>query len=129
MVAVYNLQRATELAEAEGVAQVEERHLLTAILEDDPESFTLRSGRQPGRGMWLRWAVWWGCGGHADSGSGSAPYRRPWPAKAKLDPLIGRHAQVRQLVRTLARKKKNNPVPWSASWASARQPSSRGWQH
>jgi ATP-dependent Clp protease ATP-binding subunit ClpC len=27
-----------------------------------------------------------------------------------LDPLIGRHEQLRQLVRTLARKKKNNPV-------------------
>jgi ATP-dependent Clp protease ATP-binding subunit ClpC len=30
--------------------------------------------------------------------------------KGELDPLIGRHEQLRQLVRTLVRKKKNNPV-------------------
>ena len=105
--AAQNLQRATELAEAEGTAQVEERHLLAAILEDDPESFTLRALRDLGVDV------------AALRSGGPRPARRFWTGsaaitdlarKGELDPLIGRHEQVRQLVRTLARKKKNNPV-------------------
>jgi ATP-dependent Clp protease ATP-binding subunit ClpA len=40
--AARNLQRAEELAVAEGASQVEERHLLAAILADDEDSLTLR---------------------------------------------------------------------------------------
>ena len=46
--AAQNLQRAKEVAETEGAPQVEERHLLTAILQDEPESFTLRVLRERG---------------------------------------------------------------------------------
>ena len=106
--AAQNLQRATELAEAEGAAQVEERHLLAAILEDDPESFTLRALRDLGVDVAaLR------SGGSAAGTPILDRVGRDLTAlarKGELDPLIGRHAQVRQLVRTLARKKKNNPV-------------------
>ena len=67
--AAQNLQRATELAEAEGAAQVEERHLLAAILEDDPESFTLRALRDLGVDV-AALRSWQVCGGHADFGPG-----------------------------------------------------------
>ena len=102
--AARNLQRATELAEAKGAAQVEERHLLAAILEDDPESFTLRALREPGRGC--------GCTAIRGVCAGTPildKVGRDLTALARngeLDPLIGRHAQVRQLVRTLARRRR-----------------------
>jgi len=95
------------LAEAESASQVEERHLLTAILEDDAESFTLRVLRELGVDVVAL----------QPGGPMSTPILdrvgRDLTALARageLDPLIGRHAQLRQLVRTLARKKKNNPV-------------------
>ena len=105
--AAQNLQRAKELAETEGAAQVEERHLLTAILQDEPESFTLRVFRDLGVDV-----VALRPGGPAGTpildrvGRDLTALAR----EGKLDPLIGRHAHLRQLVRTLARKKKNNPV-------------------
>ncbi len=106
--AAQNLQRAKELAETEGVSQVEERLLLTAILEDDPESFTLRALRGLGVDVAaLR------SGGPAAGTPILDRVGRDLTAlarKGELDPLIGRHQQLRQLVRTLARKKKNNPV-------------------
>ena len=95
------------MAETEGAAQVEERHLLTAILEDEPESFTLRVLRDLGVDV----------AALQPGGPAGTPILdrvgRDLTALARegaLDPLIGRHAQLRQLVRTLARKKKNNPV-------------------
>ena len=105
--AAQNLQRAKELAEEEGAAQIEERHLLTAILQDEPESITLRVLRDLGVDLVaLR-----------PGGPAGTPILdrvgRDLTALARageLDPLIGRHEQLRQLVRTLARKKKNNPV-------------------
>jgi len=105
--AAQTLQRAKGLAETEGAAQVEERHLLTAILQDEPESITLRVLRDLGVDVVaLR-----------PGGPAGTPILdrvgRDLTALARegaLDPLIGRHAQLRQLVRTLARKKKNNPV-------------------
>ena len=106
--AAQNLQRAKELAKADGAVQVEERHLLAAILGDDAESFTLRALRDLGVDVAaLR------SGG---AGAGTPILDRvgrdltALARKGELDPLIGRHEQVRQLVRTLARKKKNNPV-------------------
>ena len=105
--AAQNLQRAKELAETEGAAQVEERHLLTAILQDEPESITLRVFRDLGVDV----------AALQPGGPAGTPILdrvgRDLTALARegeLDPLIGRHAQLRQLVRTLARKKKNNPV-------------------
>ena len=105
--AAQNLQRAKELAETEGAAQVEERHLLTAILQDEPESITLRVLRDLGVDVVAL----------QPGGPAGTPILdrvgRDLTALARegaLDPLIGRHAQLRQLVRTLARKKKNNPV-------------------
>lgn len=105
--AAQNLKRASELAETEGVPQVEERHLLIAILEDDPESITLRVLRSLGVDIAaLRTGM----------SSGTPILDRvgrdltALANKGELDPLIGRHEQLRQLVRTLARKKKNNPV-------------------
>ena len=105
--AAQNLQRAKQLAETEGVSQVEERHLLTAILQDEPESITLRVLRDLGVDVVAL----------KPGGPAGTPILdrvgRDLTALARegaLDPLIGRHAQLRQLVRTLARKKKNNPV-------------------
>ncbi len=105
--AAHNLQRAKELAAEEGVAQVEERHLLTAILEDDSESMTLRVLRSLGVDL----------AALRSGGTTGTPILdrvgRDLTALARegeLDPLIGRREQLRQLVRTLARKKKNNPV-------------------
>ena len=105
--AAQNLQRARELAETEDAPQVEERHLLTAILQDEPESITLRVLRDLGVDVVAL----------QPGGPAGTPILdragRDLTALARegvLDPLIGRHAQLRQLVRTLARKKKNNPV-------------------
>jgi ATP-dependent Clp protease ATP-binding subunit ClpC len=106
--AAQNLQRAKELAETEGASQVEERHLLTAILEDDPESITLRALRGLGVDV-----VALRPGGPVAGTPILDRIGRDLTALARegaLDPLIGRHEQLRQLVRTLARKKKNNPV-------------------
>jgi ATP-dependent Clp protease ATP-binding subunit ClpC len=105
--AAQNLQRAKELAEAEGAAQVEELHLLTTILQDEPESFTLRVLRDLGVDL-----VALQPGGPTGTPILDRVGRdlTALAHKGALDPLIGRHAQLRQLVRTLARKKKNNPV-------------------
>jgi len=102
-----NLQRATMLAKEEGTAQVGERHLLAAILDDDEASFTLRVLRALGVDVEaLRVEL-----------SSATPVLdrvgRDLTALARageLDPLIGRKQELRQLVRTLVRKKKNNPV-------------------
>jgi ATP-dependent Clp protease ATP-binding subunit ClpC len=100
------LERAGQMAESEG-AQVEERHLLAAILTDDEDSLTLRALRDLGVDM----------AGLRAGARGGTPILdrvgRDLTALARsgeLDPLIGRHEQLRQLVRTLVRKKKNNPV-------------------
>ena len=105
--AAQNLQQATKLAEAEGASQVEEQHLLIAILEDDPGSLTLRTLSTMGVDLVAL---------RPDGSSGTPILDRlgrdltSLAGKGDLDPLIGRHEQLRQLVRTLARKKKNNPV-------------------
>jgi ATP-dependent Clp protease ATP-binding subunit ClpC len=105
--AATNLRRAKQLAEKDSTEQIEERHLLVAILNDDPDSFTLRVLQ-----MWeidivalLRAA---GFGTPLLDRTG-----RNLTALAEcdeLDPLIGRREELRSLVRTLVRKKKNNPV-------------------
>ena len=96
------------MAEADSAAQVEERHLLAAILEDDPDKFTLRALRDLGVDVA---ALLFG-GPAAGTPILDRVGRDPTALarNGEVDPLIGRHAQVRQLVRTLARKKKNNPV-------------------
>jgi len=43
----------------------------------------------------------------------------------KLDPVIGRDAEIRRAIQILSRKTKNNPGCWSATRASARPRSSR----
>lgn len=105
--AVANLRRAEELADKIGADQVGEQHLLMAILDDDPDSFTLRALRALGvDAQALR-----------NNLASSTPILdrvgRDLTALAKadeLDPLIGRREELRSVVRTLVRKKKNNPV-------------------
>ena len=35
---------------------------------------------------------------------------RIWPAKGKLDPVIGRDEEIRRVIQILSRRTKNNPV-------------------
>ena len=105
--AASKLRRAEELAHKEGAEQVQEQHLLMAILDDDPDSLTLRALRAFGVDVQaLR-----------DNLTSGTPILdrvgRDLTALAKaneLDPLIGRREELRSVVRTLVRKKKNNPV-------------------
>jgi len=105
--AAANLRRAKTLAADEGMAQVEEHHLLAAILDDDESSLTLRTLRALGVDVQALRA----------SLTSATPILdrvgRDLTALAQageLDPLIGRRQELRGLVRTLVRKKKNNPV-------------------
>ena len=105
--AAASLQRASALAEEEGSAQVEEHHLLAAILDDDESSFTLRALRTLGidvdalrTGLTTATPILDRLGRDLTALAGAG----------KLDPLIGRKKELRQLVRTLVRKRKNNPV-------------------
>ncbi len=105
--AAANLRQAEAMAEKEGAARVEERHLLAAILNDDESSFTLRALRALGVDIQAL---------HAGLTSATPILDRigrdltTLAQASELDPLIGRKQELRQLVRTLARKKKNNPV-------------------
>lgn len=102
-----NLERAAELAEEEGSAQVEERHLLAAILDDDESSFTLRALRAIGVEVEaLRTSLTSATLILDRLGRDLTALGR----EGELDPLIGRKQELRQLARTLVRKKKNNPV-------------------
>jgi ATP-dependent Clp protease ATP-binding subunit ClpC len=105
--AAASLRRAEALAAKEGTAQVEERHLLTAILDDEDTSLTLRALRTFGvdvealrAGLTSATPILDRVGRDLTALAGGG----------ELDPLIGRKQELRQLVRTLARKKKNNPV-------------------
>ena len=105
--ATANLRQASALAKKEGASQVEERHLLTAILDDDESSLTLRTLRALGVDVQAMSA------GLTSATPILNRIGRDLTALAQageLDPLIGRKQEVRQLVRTLVRKKKNNPV-------------------
>jgi ATP-dependent Clp protease ATP-binding subunit ClpC len=105
--AASNLKRAEALAAQEGAEQIEERHLLAAILEDSEDSFTLRALRQLGMDVAALRA------GHASGTPILDRVGRDLTALAcagEFDPLIGRKQELRQVVRTLVRKKKNNPV-------------------
>lgn len=105
--ATANLQRAGALAAGEGADHVEERHLLAAILRDDKSSFTLRTLRALGVDIEAL------CAGLTSATPILDRVGRDLTAMAqagKIDPLIGRKQELRQLVRTLVRKKKNNPV-------------------
>jgi ATP-dependent Clp protease ATP-binding subunit ClpC len=103
--AAASLQRAEARAAKEGTVQIEERHLLAAILDDDDTSLTLRALRTFGVDVEAL---------HASLTSATPildRLGRDLTALAgELDPLIGRKQELRQLVRTLVRKKKNNPV-------------------
>ena len=48
--------------------------------------------------------------------------------KQKLDPVIGRDTEIRNVIRILSRKSKNNPVCASANRAWAKRPSPKGWR-
>ena len=102
-----NLQQAGALAAEEGADHVEERHLLAVILQDDEAGFTLRALRALGVGVQ---------GLRAGLTSATPILDRVGrdltvlAQAGDLGPLIGRKQELRQLVRTLARKKKNNPV-------------------
>jgi len=105
--AAANLQQAEALAVQEGTSQVEERHLLAAILQDDDASFTLRALRALGVDVEaLRTSLTSATPILDRVGRDLTGLARA----GELDPLIGRRQELRQLVRTLARKKKNNPV-------------------
>jgi len=105
--AAANLRQAGMIAKTHGAAHVEEPHLLAAILCDEPSSFTLRVLRS----MTVNVDAM-----RADLDSATPILDRTGrhltvlAAKGELDPLIGRRQELRQLARTLARKKKNNPV-------------------
>jgi len=105
--AAANLQRAKALAAKEGTAQVEERHLLTAILDDDESSFTLRTLAALGVDVQALLADLTSATPILDRlGRDLTALAR----EGELDPLVGRKKELRQLARTLVRKKKNNPV-------------------
>ena len=105
--ATANLQQAERLAQNEGTDQIEEHHLLYAILDDDPDSFTLRALVTLGIDVEALL-------GRLNFGTPILDrVGRDLTAAAladELDPLIGRREELRSLVRTLVRKKKNNPV-------------------
>lgn len=106
--ATANIRRAEALAKNERAEAVEERHLLTAILEDD-EGVTLRTLEDLGVDLTaLRFAA----ARHSATPTLDALSRdlTQLALKGKLNPLIGRKPELRRLVRTLARKSKNNPV-------------------
>ncbi len=105
--AAANLRLAVELAETAGTTQIEERHILSVILGDDTSSFTLRVLRS------LEVDVEALLADQASATPILDRLGRDLTALAQqgaLDPLIGRKEQLRQLARTLIRKKKNNPV-------------------
>jgi ATP-dependent Clp protease ATP-binding subunit ClpC len=113
------LHRAKKLAESEGATQAEERHLLAAILQDEPDSITLRALHDLGVDVVaLRFGVLFGPPMRSRIGQpkGTPILNRigrdltSLARKRELEPLIGRREQLRQIVRTLARKNKNNPV-------------------
>lgn len=102
-----NLTQAETLAKQEASERVEGRHLLLAILADDRDNLTLNT---------LRF-----CGVDLEALQASLMSATPvldrlgrdlttLARAGQLDPLIGRRTELRQLVRTLLRKKKNNPV-------------------
>jgi ATP-dependent Clp protease ATP-binding subunit ClpC len=105
--AAANLKRADVLATQDGAEQVEERHLLAAILEDGEDSFTLRALHKLGVDVVAL---------RAGQTSGTPILDRvgrdltALALAGEFDPLIGRQQELRQAVRTLVRKKKNDPV-------------------
>ncbi len=106
--ATANLKRAEALVKNERGDAVEERHLLMAILEDE-EGVTLRTLQEIGLDLTALKA--------AAAYNSATPTLDPLSRdltqlarKGRLTPLIGRKPELRRLVRTLARKSKNNPV-------------------
>ena len=102
-----NLQKATALAAQGDASEVEECHLLAAILSDDETSITLGVLKALGVDVEAL----------SDGLISATPILdrvgRDLTGLAEadeLDPLIGRKQELRQIVRTLVRKKKNNPV-------------------
>jgi ATP-dependent Clp protease ATP-binding subunit ClpC len=103
-----NLKRASELAAQEGILLAGERHLLTAILSEG-EGITIEVLRKLDVDL------------DALSKAGALSTSTPLldhlgrdltrlACEGKLDPVIGRDAEIRRLQRTLVRKSKNNPV-------------------
>ena len=45
----------------------------------------------------------------------------------RLDPVVGRDAEIRQVMQTLTRRRKNNPVIIGEAGGGERPPSSRAW--
>jgi ATP-dependent Clp protease ATP-binding subunit ClpC len=106
--ATANLKRAEALVKNERADAVEERHLLTAILEDN-EGVTLRTLQELGVDVeGLKQAAT----NHSATPTLDLLSRdlTQLALRGKLNPLIGRKPELRRLVRTLARKSKNNPV-------------------
>jgi len=103
-----NLKHAKELAAQEGVAAAEERHLLAAILSEG-EGITIEVLRKLGVDLDALGKV-------GASSTGTPILDRlgrdltQLAREGKLDPVIGRDAEIRRLQRTLVRKSKNNPV-------------------
>jgi ATP-dependent Clp protease ATP-binding subunit ClpC len=103
-----NLKRAKELAAQEGASAAEERHLLAAILSET-EGITIEVLRKLGIDLDAL--------GQAGASSTGTPILdrlgrdlTQLAREGKLDPVIGRDAEIRRLQRTLVRKSKNNPV-------------------
>jgi ATP-dependent Clp protease ATP-binding subunit ClpC len=103
-----NLDRAKELAAEEGAAQIEERHLLLAILSEN-DGLTIRVLRELGIDLE---ALKQHCLLQAGTpildklGRDLTQLARD----GKIDPVVGRETEIRRLQRTLVRKSKNNPV-------------------
>ena len=103
-----NLKRAKELAAQEGIPLAEERHLLAAILAES-EGITIETLRKLGVDLDAL--------GKAGASSTGTPLLdrlgrdlTRLARDGKLDPVIGRDAEIRRPQRTLGRKSKNNPV-------------------
>lgn len=103
-----NLKRAKELAAQEDASAAQEHHLLAAILSES-DGITIEVLRKLGVDLDA-------LGKTASSSSDTPLLDRlgrdltRLAREGKLDPVIGRGADIRRLQRTLVRKSKNNPV-------------------
>ena len=132
------LARALELAESMQDDYVASEHLLIAVaaVESPAQKLLARAGltevrapRGPDRGPWQPAGHL--TGRRVDVRGAGEVQRRPHPPAAedgRLDPVIGRDAEIRRVVQVLSPGVPRTTRCSSASPVSARPPSSRGWR-
>lgn len=103
-----NHYTAEQFSELEGLSIEELRNKFEDIVRTSPESAEAQVGTGAAGGAKL------GKGGGA-SGDGKALARftvsfTERAAQGKIDPVLGRHAEIRQLADILTRRRKNNPI-------------------